>query len=64
MVETNKPIMPTFRAMKVGDVESFPVERIESVRVTVRRYMDIHKRQKAVLKTRIEGLEIKVSRIS
>lgn len=32
-----KPIMPTLEAMEVGDVEQWPIERLDTVRVTVGR---------------------------
>lgn len=32
-----KALMPTLRAMRVGDVVSYPSERLDTVRVTVSR---------------------------
>lgn len=35
--EEKKPIMPTLKAMKVGEKEEFPIERYDNVRITVSR---------------------------
>ena len=36
-VGEHKPVMPTLKAMKVGDTELWPIERLEVVRVTTGR---------------------------
>ena len=62
MVEEKKPITPTLKSMKVGDVEAWPIERLDAVRISVGRVSAIKRREGWKYITRINGLSYEVTR--
>ena len=62
MVKKNKPVMPTLKAMKVGDTELWPVERLEVVRVTTGRLSAMKRREGWKFQMKTVGLVIEVTR--
>lgn len=61
--EERKPIAPTLRNMEVNDVQAWPLERIDSVTMTVGRYSRKFRAKGIKFKTWTEKLEVKVQRI-
>lgn len=59
---TKKPVMPTLRLMKVGEVASFPVERLEVVRVTANRLGTMKRREGWKFQMKTKGLLVQVTR--
>lgn len=64
MEEKKKPIMPILKKMKVGDVEVYPAERYDTVRITVANFNLMNKRKGVFLTNKRKGLEIIVTRVS
>lgn len=62
MVKKCKPVMPTLKAMKVGDTELWPVERLDVVRVTTGRLSAMKRREGWKFQMRTAGLVIEVTR--
>lgn len=62
MVEDNKPVMPTLKRMKVGDVELWPIERLEVVRVTTGRLSAMKRREGWKFQMKTLGLVVEVTR--
>lgn len=58
-----KPIAPTLGKMEVNDVEVWPVDRIDSVTMSVGRFSRKFRAKGIKFKTWTEGLEVKVQRI-
>lgn len=60
----NKAIAPTLKRMKVGQVESWPIEREDTVRNTV--YLCQRKRRRDGWKYTVKvcGMDVKVTRIA
>lgn len=58
----HKPVMPTLRAMKVGDTELWPVERLEVVRVTTGRLSTMKRREGWKFQMKTAGLVVEVTR--
>lgn len=58
-----KPIASTLKKMKVGDVESYPIERMGSVRVTAYQIATQMRRKKVVFSVIPRGLYVDVKRI-
>ena len=63
-MEKKKPIMPILKKMKVGDVEVYPAERYDTVRITVANFNLMNKRKGVFLTNKRKGLEIIVTRVS
>ena len=63
-MEEKKPIMPILKKMKVGDVEVYPAERYDTVRITVANFNLMNKRKGVFLTNKRKGLEIIVTRVS
>lgn len=62
MVRRKKAVMPTLKAMKVGDTERWPIERLEVVRVTTGRLAAMKRREGWKLQMKIAGLVVEVTR--
>lgn len=62
--EERKPIAPTLRLMEVNDVEAWPLERIDTVTMTVGRFSRKFRAKGIQFRTWTEGLQIKVQRIA
>jgi hypothetical protein len=62
MVKRKKPVSPTLKAMQVGDTASWPIERLDVVRITAGRVAAMKRREgwKFALKT--AGLVVEVTR--
>jgi hypothetical protein len=60
--ECKKPVMPTLKAMKVGEKVEFPIERYDVVRVTTGRLNLLKKREGAHYSHATRGLVIEVTR--
>ena len=60
----NKAIAPTLEKMKVGQMESWPVERDDTVRNSVYRHQRKHRRDGWKYSIKVSGLEIQVTRIA
>lgn len=58
----NKPIAPTLRGLKVGQTASFPIRRMETVRVTVDRLNATH-RGEMKWSTQRADMEYNVTRV-
>lgn len=54
--------MPTLRLMKVGEVASFPVERLDVVRVTANRLGTMKRREGWKFQMKTKGLLVQVTR--
>ena len=63
-VGDHKPVMPTLKAMKVGDTELWPIERLEVVRVTTGRLSAMKRREGWKFQMRTLGLVVEVTRIA
>ena len=61
--EEKKPIAPTLRKMEVNDVEAWPLDRIDSVTMTVGRFSRKFRAKGVKFRTWTEALEVKVQRI-
>lgn len=61
--EEKKPIAPTLRKMEVNDVEAWPLDRIDSVTMTVGRFSRKFRAKGVKFRTWTEKLEVKVQRI-
>jgi len=59
-----KPVMSVLREMKIGDVESWPIERVESVRICTYRMAMINRRKGWKFSRKTEGLNVIVTRIA
>lgn len=57
-----KAIAPILEKMKVGQVEAWPIERNDSVRVTVSRIQVKHRREGWKYRMNIKGMEVHVTR--
>lgn len=57
-----KGITPVLAQMVVGDVESWPIERLESVRVSVGRFKLKNRRSGWNYSMKAEGLSVVVTR--
>lgn len=62
MEERKKPVVPILRKMKVGDVEKWPIERIEVVRNSVNRYMAQNRRSGVRFALRSVKFDITITR--
>ena len=62
MEEKKKPVVPILRKMKVGDVEKWPIERIEVVRNSVNRYMAQNRRSGVRFTLRSVKFDITITR--
>ena len=61
MVKT-KAVMPTLKKMNVGDTESWPIERLEVVRVTTGRLGAMKRREGWKFQMKTAGLVVEVTR--
>lgn len=64
MVKRKKAVMPTLKAMEVGDTERWPIERLEVVRVTTGRLAAMKRREGWKLQMKTAGLVVEVTRIA
>ena len=62
MVKRKKAVMPTLKAMKVGDTERWPIERLEVVRITTGRLAAMKRREGWKLQMKTAGLVVEVTR--
>ncbi len=62
MVKRKKAVMPTLKAMEVGDTERWPIERLEVVRVTTGRLAAMKRREGWKLQMKTAGLVVEVTR--
>lgn len=62
MVRKKKAVMPTLKAMKVGETERWPIERLEVVRITTGRLAAMKRREGWKLQMKIAGLVVEVTR--
>lgn len=62
MVKRKKAVMPTLKAMEVGDTEKWPIERLEVVRVTTGRLAAMKRREGWKLQMKTAGLVVEVTR--
>lgn len=62
MEKMTKPVMPTLKAMGVGDTEMWPIERYDVVRVTAGRLAKMKRREGWMFKLKTVGLAIEVTR--
>lgn len=62
--EEKKPIAPTLRNMEVNDVEAWPLERTDTVTMTVGRFSRKFRAKGIKFRTWTEKLEVKVQRIA
>ena len=62
MEEKKKPVVPILRKMKVGDIEKWPIERIEVVRNSVNRYMTQNRRSGVRFALRSVKFDITITR--
>ena len=58
----HKPVMPTLKAMSVGDKELWPIERLEVVRVTTGRLIAMKRREGWKFQMKTVGLVVEVTR--
>ncbi len=64
MVKRKKAVMPTLKAMEVGDTERWPIERLEVVRVTTGRLAAMKRREGWKLQMKTAGLVVEVTRMA
>lgn len=64
MVKRKKAVMPTLKAMEVGDTERWPIERLEVVRVTTGRLSAMKRREGWKLQMKTSGLVVEVTRMA
>jgi len=57
----DKPIMPTLKKLEVGENTSYPIQRLNSVRVSCNYLKNVDEK---VFKTRLDKKLIEVERIS
>ena len=62
MEEKKKPVVPILRKMKVGDIEKWPIERIEVVRNSVNRYMAQNRRSGVRFALRSVEFDVTITR--
>lgn len=62
MKKEHKPVMPTLKAMEVGETQKWPVERLEVVRVTTGRLSAMKRREGWKYKMKTAGLVVEVTR--
>lgn len=62
MEEKKKPVVPILRKMKVGDIEKWPIERIEVVRNSVNRYMAQNRRSGVRFALRCVDFDVTITR--
>nr|DAN49392.1 MAG TPA: hypothetical protein [Caudoviricetes sp.] len=61
-MEEKKPVVPTLRNMAVGDVEAWPIERMEVVRNSVNRYMTQNRRSGVRFALRCVEFDVTITR--
>lgn len=64
MVRKKKAVMPTLKAMKVGETERWPIERLEVVRITTGRLAAMKRREGWKLQMKTAGLVVEVTRMA
>lgn len=64
MVKRKKAVMPTLKAMEVGDTERWPIERLDVVRVTTGRLAAMKRREGWKLQMKTAGLVVEVTRMA
>lgn len=63
-LEMKKPITPILKNMKVGETEAWPIERLDTVRISEGRVAAIKRREGWKYKMRINGLVVEVTRLA
>ncbi len=63
-MKRKKAVMPTLKAMEVGDTERWPIERLEVVRVTTGRLAAMKRREGWKLQMKTAGLVVEVTRMA
>lgn len=58
----HKPVMPTLKAMNVGDTEVWPIERLDVVRITTGRLSAMKRREGWKFQMKTAGLVVEVTR--
>lgn len=61
---TKQPVAPNLRQMQVGEEQTFPIERLVTVRVTVGRLHQLCRRKGVRYTVRTAGLNVYVKRIA
>lgn len=64
METKQKAIAPTLRRMGIGDTESYPIERVVSVRVTVSRLHLLQRREGKRYRVTTKGMNVFVKRLA
>lgn len=64
MAEVKKPIAPTIRNMCVGDVEAWPIERYDTVRISAGRLNLMMRPEKRKYSVRVNGMSVEVVRMA
>ena len=62
VMKEKKPVSTVLKSMKVGDTETWEIERLDVVRVTTGRVMTMKRREGWKLEMKTEGLVVKVTR--
>ena len=62
MVKRKKAVMPTLKAMEVGDTERWPIERLEVVRITTGRLAAMKRREGWKFQMKTAGLVVEITR--
>lgn len=63
-MKRKKAVMPTLKAMEVGDTERWPIERLDVVRVTTGRLAAMKRREGWKLQMKTAGLVVEVTRMA
>jgi hypothetical protein len=59
-----KPIIPTLRDMRVNDVQEWPIERYDSIRITVSRANLMMRPEGKKFSIRAKDMKVEVIRIA
>lgn len=61
-MEKKKPILPTIKKMEVGDIETWDIERFDTVRVLVGNFKRMNRRKQVDFSIKTVGLVVEVTR--
>ena len=64
MEVTKKPILPTIREMEVDEVQSWPISRYDSVRISMNRANLMMRPEGRKYSMRTKGLAVEVVRLA
>jgi hypothetical protein len=64
MEEMKKPILPTIREMEVDEVQSWPIERYDTVRISMNRANLMMRPEGRKYSMRTKGLTVEVVRLA